>query len=198
MAEEARDRASSNELQVAQLTQTNIALRTKLVELELKVQPRRITPEQVKTFIFLTEKIARIPITISVGQEGFDTEVFAFQLREMFSKAGFGSKEVAGAWGILRDPTRLYARSVGTPPFGAEVILALPSSEVFERFKTDRFNIELTNGIVRPIVTSRNEEDVYAALNFVLQKVGVVPAYWQSQWRPPRAFEVFVPLKEQF
>src|SRR5437016_12669955 len=39
--------------QVAQLTQTNLVLRSNVVALEIKLQPRRITVEQVTNFMFL-------------------------------------------------------------------------------------------------------------------------------------------------
>lgn len=60
------ERAASIENTNALLWQSNIVLRTQLEALEAKVRFRTITAEQMTNFVFLSEKVTKIPITISL------------------------------------------------------------------------------------------------------------------------------------
>ena len=197
-AEQTRKDAADTRLLAASVEQTNIVLRSNLNALVLKIQPRIITPEQVTNFIFLTDKIKKIPITVSIGQEGFDTESYAFQLRTMLSQAGFGTNDSAGTWGITRDNTRLLGRYIGTPSADVEVVFVVPSKAILDSMITNLLNSEVVNGITRPVVVSTNDAEVYHALHFVFQKLNIQTRGYASEWTPPRTFEIFVPMKSQF
>lgn len=184
--------------QVEQLHSTNLVFRAKVVALEMKQQHRSVTPEQLANFGLLTEKITKIPITVSIGQEGYDTEHFAFHLREMFTKAGFTTNSGAGPFGIFRDPTRVYVSRIGIATTSADIIIVVPSEEEFDKMNAQRFPIEVIKGFKRPIVISTNRTEIYSAINFILPQIGIKGAFWASQWKPPREFEVLVPLKDQF
>jgi hypothetical protein len=99
-------------------------LRKSNLELQSKLQPRTITLTQIKNFIFLTEKVTKtVPIKIVVGHEGFDTETYAFQLRDMLNRAGFKTNDDAGLWGINREPDIVFATPVSAKPDMAEINL---------------------------------------------------------------------------
>jgi hypothetical protein len=79
------------------------------LELQVKLQPRRITMEQMTNFITLCRGMPKMPIKIIVGIANNESEVFAEQVRQMLDKAGFGGE---GA-GIVRDPTLYVTREIG-------------------------------------------------------------------------------------
>lgn len=197
-AAEAKLLATEIELTNAQIWQTNMVLRSNLAILELKVQPRIITSEQVTNFIFLTEKIKKIPIAVSIGQEGFDTETFAHQIRTMFSRAGFGVAAGAGVWDIKRDPTRIFSFEIGFPIVEADAAWIFPSEAGISDTSKIRLSFERTNKVERPIVTTTNETDIYNAIAIALKQVGIKVIACTNMWTPPNGHEIYIPIKGQF
>ena len=55
------DKAASAIERTALVESNNLVLRSNVVALEIKLQPRTITPKQIENFIFLTEKIDKNP-----------------------------------------------------------------------------------------------------------------------------------------
>jgi hypothetical protein len=180
------------------LESTNLLLRVKVSELEIRANPRTIVPEQVTNFIFLTKETAKIPIMVSVGAEGPDTQTFAFQIRDMLSRAGFGVRPTNAPWGIMRDATRMIAREIGTTNDRTQVLFVLPSPDILEYGRTNWILYENTNGFLRPINASTNEVDVYTSLIFVFNQIGIRAKAAVMMWSGEKNYEIFVPLKEQF
>jgi hypothetical protein len=152
-------------------------LRKKNDEFEAKAKDRRITMEQMNNFIFLTEKIRKIPIKICIFAEGRDTETFAKDLREMFTNARFETNSDAGVWGINREPTKIAATKFG--------VTNEPKSLVFFSYSTNEivningYALEKTNGFERPIITEYNEETIYHGIEDCLQQIGITTD-WES------------------
>jgi len=154
---------------------------------------RRVTPEQLTNFVFLTQKVTKIPITVSIGQEGSDTESFAYQLRSMLSQAGFGIAEVrqhgspfagVGPLGIYHDPLRRVVSPIGLPNYLGDVLIASPqdvraaallaAGKKFMRF-------EQTNNFLRPIVESTNKSAIYSGIGCALIQVGIKTLPWVTE-----------------
>src|ERR1019366_10089190 len=91
------------------------------IELQKLKQFRAITPEQITNFIFLTQKIAKIPVRIIILQDGDDTESFGWQLRNMFNRAGFNPPSDAGIWGIDRQSVVMARKTPERRPDSVDV-----------------------------------------------------------------------------
>jgi len=204
-AAEAMDRAGKAEKEAADATllaariqKRNFTLRKDLAELSLKVRPRIITAEQVTNFIFLTGKLKKIPVTVSLGQSGNDTETFAAQLREMLSKAGFGTNE-GGFWGVKRDSSRVVYKYVGSKINFSDLVIVYPSSDS-TNFLTASISCEITNGFQRPIVMeSTNDDQIYVGIILALKQIGfATEAMENTGWQGVHGIELYVPMKGQF
>jgi hypothetical protein len=171
--------AASVDREVADIQSTNLVLRAKIVGLEQKLQPRRITMEQRDKFKFLTERITKIPIIIGVSVATRETVTFACDLRELLGAAGFKTNSDAHPWGINFEPDKFTAEDFGKPEPPVDIsfwgnyiapghgftnilgILALSGQT------------EKTNGFIRPIVSGTNEIDIYSALAPCFEQIGI-------------------------
>jgi hypothetical protein len=167
------------EKQTASLQATNLLLRTKLDELEIRLQPRRITMEQARKFMFLTERVEKIPIKIVIGEEGRDTETFAGDLREMFTDAGFKTNADAGMWGITRIPEFHLKHPLGGTNELPDVIF-VRYSPTHEIYLSPYYTAEQTNGVLRPIVSTTNQYMVFEALGHAFQEIGMNYDWWAN------------------
>lgn len=171
--------------------------RVKADELEAKTKPRMITETQVTNFIFLTRFISKIPVTVSVGQEGFDTTSFSFQLREMLSKAGFEKKE-DGPYGVKSAPNRFSARYIGQEPEVSDVLLVVPPKDVTNSSFQVTLPTNMTNGFKCPIVTSTNEMEIMAGIYMALPQIGISVKPMSGENWAVSGYEFFVPIKYQY
>lgn len=90
LADEANERASTNELQVAKITQTNLLLQAKVLEIEAKNKWRTISPEQKKLFIDSTKNVLKLPIRVRMGASAnAEIQSFGNRIREVLDEAGF-------------------------------------------------------------------------------------------------------------
>ncbi len=190
----------------AQLVADNLMLRSNVVALELKMQPRIITQKQINDFIFLMQHVKKIPVKISIGQEGFDTETYGRQIRDMFTKAKFANSIDSGTWGIFRDSSRLEARNFGKTkawPFVEIVYYSTNNDDYFETNNTFTYNLTASkfsnSPIPLPVVTENDPvEYVFYAIDYGFKQIGI-PTEWRpsNQWVKPGEFEIFIPLKNQ-
>jgi hypothetical protein len=177
--------------------QTEVLHNENLV-LQAKLQPRTIKMEQMKDFILLTEDVAKIPVRVVIGEEGDDTETFAFQVRDMLDHAKFFAPTNAGAWGVDRDPTRLSVRPIGTDVRDSQVwIICHDTNEI----KTVHLPHEFTYGIYRYVVVENHPEknfNVFSAISDSLNSVGI-KCGWNCapNWVKPGEFQIMIPLKNQ-
>ena len=182
---------------------TNLVLRAKVVELEAKLKPRRITMEQVRKFIFLTEMVEKVPIKILITTEGRDTEIFGRDLREMFTYAGFKTNSSAGAFGIDRDQSFINGMAFGSTNQMSDVMLVHYRTNensnvggITTGIVSGIVGRQSTNGTVRPIVSETNQTSVFIALQGCLEQIGVT-ASWTGNaiMVKPGECLIWVPVK---
>jgi hypothetical protein len=174
-----------------------------------------ITPTQLTNFIFFTEKIAKIPIKIVIGQEGTDTEPFGYQLRTMFTKAGFLTPADAGPLGIHREPGRVVVREiaeVGRPASMApnQAIVIKPNEPppnhppwpdvIFFAHGTGNIVLldlttetESVGGRLRDIVRTNNTRQIYQSISQSLERCGITTGWQNSHSVGPGEFEILIP-----
>ncbi|HZF01063.1 MAG TPA: hypothetical protein VE344_04135 [Methylomirabilota bacterium] len=135
--------------------------------------------EQITNFIFLTQKLPKIPIRICIGGSDRETETYAYQIRCMFNSANFLTNDDCGLFGIKRN---LAFRSV--TPIGRA-----SDSESDIEFITSNTNFSGT--IIFPIVYSKtvngveipfpddpsNTEEIYQDIRSVFQQMKIDKKY---------------------
>jgi hypothetical protein len=191
-ASQANERASETE-------SNNLALSIKLEKLK---QPRIITDEQITNFIFLTKKIAKIPVRVLVSAYGDDTAPFAMRFREMLNAAEFG--RAGNEVGIARDTgegqTGYLGRSFDMKGDWPSIVCLTYSTNGVNDFST--FNQELTNGWSRPIITDTNtSKAIYNGIVSCLNQIGI-KTMWVSKtnwegwtWIEPGGTQFYIPPK---
>lgn len=196
---------------------TNLVLRTKLGELEIKTRARAITPNQVTNFKILTEKIPKVPIKITVGPRGADSDQFAYQLRLMLNQAGFLIPSNSGELGYNSDTAKVIVRDIAeiTPPTTPSnvvranmidangkpqwwspwpdlviVVYGPNQPYIFERSYLD----ERVDKFFRPIVSEANNRQVTEALYRVFEQIDVSVGWMHSTtWVKHGEFEIYIP-----
>ncbi|HEY5298361.1 MAG TPA: hypothetical protein VIK59_10590 [Verrucomicrobiae bacterium] len=142
------------------------------LRLQLKLQPRTVSIEQITNFVYLTEKITKIPIKICLTQNGDtpETETFAFQIRDMLTKANFGINSDAGIWDITRGEPDLF-RKTERQKVWPDVLFVFYStnncsSPQLNDFVFDGNLYQETNsaGAARTGFTGKNSNVIYAIL----------------------------------
>lgn len=168
--------------------------------LRLKLQPRSITAEQTSNFIFLSEKIKKVPIRIHAAQQGDDTYSFAFQLRRMFDKAGFPrydpGYDMAGV--EVNPPSQgVTAYIFRANDFNGE----WPDVLLHTYGNTNKIPLyfipyEDTNGFSRPIENDPNPILIYQAIGSCLKQIGITFEWYKdTDWLTNGETEIFVPVK---
>jgi hypothetical protein len=162
--------------------------------LEQQMRPRTINEKQTKDFISLTERIPKIPICIREGQQGFDTETFALRMREMLTAAGFGAKE-GDANAIKHDQTVIVAMRHGITAHWVDAAILVPTNYFTDVITKVPFPVDPTG---KPIAMTTNEAEVFNALVYVFEKVGItVSIETASGFNNVDGFEIFIPIKGQ-
>jgi len=146
-------------------------LRAKNDALELKMRPRRISMEQMANFIFLTEKIPKIPIVVSVFNGNPETETFAVDLRRMLSVAGFQTNSNPTLWGVEQHPDQRFHQPFDSTNALPWVAFIAYSTNGIIQAKIPK--TETTNGFNRPIVISSRNEDIYYSIVLCLEQIGI-------------------------
>jgi len=168
-------------------------LRSKVATLELRAQPRSITARQLEKFIFLTERIPKIPVNIIIGPEGEDTETYALQLRRMFTYAGFTTDKEAARhlWGITRIPN-LFTGITGTNSDWDDLEFIGESDEPVKY----SFRGERTNDLQRIILSPNETNEVPQAMDFIFKQIGI-KAHWinHPELITPGELTIFIPLR---
>ena len=146
-------------------------LRATNLVMQLKLQPRRITPSQVTNFVFLTEHVTKIPIKVTMGASEGDTGNFAGQLRAALISAGFGIDSSAGALGVTSESSRFLYSKIGTDFPLPSVLLVCYSTNG----QTSLSSVTYSTGPqgTRLIVTNSNPTEIYRAIFVALNRVGI-------------------------
>jgi hypothetical protein len=182
----------------AQLVAENLVLRSNLVALEIKLQPRIITPQQIENFIFLTEKVSKVPIKICVGMNGPTS--YAGQLRDMFTRARFGiDSSVNSTIGITYSFDRTFVRPPGELFEWPHILIARYGTNHLKTgtVQMSGFTFENTNGFIRPIaVNSNDQNEIFMSLYAVFKQVDIPAVVVNDDvWVKPGEIAILVPSK---
>jgi hypothetical protein len=161
----------------------------------MKVAPRTITFKQITNFLFLTERIPKIPIGVRTSRRGDDTATFGYQLRHMLNTAGFTAPTNSGDWGLsmgAADP--IFARKVGQEFDWPNVVVVSGG----DSRHLPRFLVQQTDTWSRPIVTNDSVGVIYAAVGYCLTRVGINAVFdtnGPASWLKPGEWELVVTPK---
>ena len=160
------------------------------LELQIKLQPRTITEVQITNFIFLTERIPKIPVRVDVGNGVFSEETcnYAYQIRQLLNQVKYTVPDCDKIYpmGVFNDPTRTFL-STDAPTdlvmFLDVTNLPFPKSEV-------------VNGIKRTVAINGDMLGAYAGLYFAFKDAGISIG-WDSkpEWVGTNHCEIFVRQK---
>ncbi len=153
---------------------------------------RSISDAKKREFIFLTEKIAKVPIRIEIIAQGRDTEQFAIELRDMFTMAGFKTNSEAGSYGITREPALYITPSVGETNEVPDVRFLWSFNSHDKIFFPE--GSETTNGVTRYSASQTNQEALISALALSLNQIGLSTdtRYIAGLGSP---FYIYIPVK---
>jgi hypothetical protein len=189
----------SNELVATSnsLAQATNDLAGKVAEANSKTAPRTITPKQVVDFIYLSEDIEKIPITIYAAQSGDDAYSFAMQLREMLTEAKFGIDPNSDQDGMRRDITINTGRPIGQTVATPWVFIFHYGDNGDHAVPLDFDYVRGTNGLCKPRVTYNNDpKNIYLAIGDCLTQIGIpVEGMSSTNGMRPGQYEFFVPPK---
>jgi hypothetical protein len=169
-----------------------------VVQLKLKLQPRIITSTQVTNFIFLTERIPKVPIKIIVPVGGAVS--FAGQLRHMLTCAGFGMDSSVNSSGGVT----FYPASYPTRPPGESFEW---SSIVFVHYGTNArpllrvapisYYSQPTNGFQRPITFNMNDQnEILYDLDIAFREIEITSVHIESDyWVKENEIGILIPAK---
>ena len=171
-------------------------LNKEAADLRLKMQPRIISDKQVKDFIFLTERIPKIPVRIDVGSGVFNQETcnFAYQIRELLEQAKFSAPDSDTNYSmrIFNDPSRIYI-SKAPPTDLIMFIESPPPNPINPQFGLLNPQFETVNGIRRPIAQVGNTNDILAALYYAFKDSGFsIGLNSKPEWTHDTHMEIFV------
>jgi hypothetical protein len=173
------------------------ASNNEILALQAKLQPRTITPKQIKDFIFLTGKIGKqIPIKIHASSGGDDTMSFAIQLRYMLDRAGFkrDASENGVEINIAGNPITFIYRKVGQTGEWPSVIFDIYGTNEVTFFRS--IPTETTNGFVRPIISEADPKTIYKAIDDCFRQIHIKTAWQQAtNWMPPGECEIIITPK---
>jgi hypothetical protein len=176
VAELNRLAGAANE-RAADVESTNLALRAKVLELEAKMMPRRITIEQMHNFKLLTEHIAKTPIKI-ISVKRSEPLTFAHDLREMFSYAGFPTNADVEMFGLNSTEGEIIGLSPGRRDAGVWFVDEHVNEPHYA--ETNWFTCVWNKDLNCPIVSTTNQIPVYMALSYCFTQIGI--AYWPNRF----------------
>lgn len=162
------------EREAAQANERATRLESANLKLQKELQPRTITIEQITNFIFLTEKVPKIPIKIAFATGRNETANYAYQIREMFNRAGFPADSNAPMWGLFPDSIHITRKLYPQDATSGWPDISLYIWGTNQTYSVQNFNFEETNEFTRPaIVGETNKETIGWAILFSLKKIGI-------------------------
>jgi hypothetical protein len=175
-------------------------LRSNNIALQLKLQPRTITAEQIANFIYVTQKIPKFQIRIGIGEAREETASYAWQIRRMFDAAKFPTpnSDTNLAFGIYYDPGAVsLPTAIGDTNKWPDVEFVTDSTNDFRVFNYSMR--EQTNGFVRFTIKEGDTNNMYGAFINALIQVGINVDwnYNTPKWVAPNHCAIFVKQKPQ-
>jgi hypothetical protein len=196
----------SNRLQTREnfeLSQSNINLTLRIEELrsnnlvlEKELQPRTITIDQITNFIFLTAKMPKFKVRVAAGVSSDEVSSFAWQIREMLNKAGFGvpDADTNRMLGIDWEPSavNLAIPNTGTNWADLSFISDHPITPD-QRIYAASFKDE-TTGRVQYAPIPNNIDSMYSVLFGAFADIGITNVTFgdKPDWVKPTHYEIFV------
>ncbi|MGD1019993.1 MAG: hypothetical protein ABSA12_11840 [Verrucomicrobiia bacterium] len=147
-------------------------------ELRANQKPRRITDKQIRDFIFLTEKVPKIPIRVRLGLMDWETHSYATRFREMLDRARFLRPHNADRRGFEYHPDQtIVENQEEAERLGPEVkppCLCFYVGSTNENEGVDLVSYETVNGVRRPVLCDKpTTAAVYYAIITSLNDVGI-------------------------
>jgi hypothetical protein len=194
-----RDAGQANE-RAANTDSNNLVLRSNVVALEIKLQPRNITTKQIEDFMFLTDKMSKFPIRVRIGS--IDSAGFARRVRFMLNQAGYTTPDEDSKFseGVNFETTGyVFPKTNRDNVEWDDVVFCTDSTNEVESY---HFRFEITNGFTRPIVyldgVQGDTNRIFAALDFVFGQIGIKTGQWpKSDLAGSAHFGIFVNPKSQ-
>jgi hypothetical protein len=183
--------AAKSDLEAAKLEQSNL-------ELQIKLQPRTITTQQVRDFMDLTKSITnKIYIKVIVGDSDGETERFAGKIRSMLDEAGFGR---TGEGVIHASPRAILENNSHTNAMPVTTFSAFDVA--FEVYGKNDMPVFIpinfpTNGM-KPIIydDSQSLMVVFGYVGWAFSQIDMHPAYlYDNDVLKPGEIGIFVPTK---
>lgn len=167
--------------------------------LESKMKQRIITRQQITDFIFLTEKIPKILISVGIGgqDEPFN---FARQIRYMLNQSKFETpnSDTNFSEGIrINHELIFYDIQIGETNNWSDVSFVYNS---MNDLTEQRFNYEETNGFIRPVIAEQEIGDtniVYAAIATCFKQIDILAQENRISCVGTNQCEIFVRQKPQ-
>jgi hypothetical protein len=200
MAAQAIERAAKFDFARAIAEQQTAIIQSNNLVLQKELQQRIIAKEDITNFIFLTQKIPKVPIPIGTGEIRDETFNFARQLRYMFERAKFGTP-ISQINLIERIDIHQGLAFYDTLPEMTDkwddvTLVCNTSTNPFNY----GFHYELTNGFTRPIIAENEVGDtnvIYSALAFCLHQIRINVNCEQAAWMASNQCEFIVRQKSQ-
>jgi len=183
----------------AEAEQETALIRSNNLELQLQLQPRIISMEQITNFINLTDKIPKFPIRVGIGASHDETFSYAWQIRQMLDKAGYVTpdSDTNFTLGIHIDETAFsFATKIGDTNVWNDVMFCTDNTNDFTVFHYS--TMQKTNGFVRYTISTGNTNDVYGAIIKSFSQIGIKIGWkYKPDWVSPNHCEIFVIQKPQ-
>jgi len=147
----------------------------------------------MSSFTLLSKFINKIPITILVPQQGRDTETFSFDLRRMFTLAGFKTNADSDMTGMNR-PEAFMRRITSSNPEVPDVMIITHHDIKF--LPPFTFHI-LPFGLQQPMfLEETNEDRIYHGIEYCLKQINITTTWiTDTNLVRPGYCAILVPIK---
>jgi hypothetical protein len=171
------------------------ALQGENLELQLKLQPRIITLQQITNFMFLTQTFPKFPIRVEVVAMTGEATGYAWQIRKMLNQANYPPPNSDTNFFLGID---FLGNAVSVPPTGEVGTNGFADLE----FVTDNTNDlivfnyqaeEKTNGFIRYAIAKTDTNGLNAAfINYLNQDHIVTVWNYTPSWENPNHVAILV------
>ena len=184
-------------LQIEELHSNNLVL-------QLKLQPRTITVQQITNFISLTRTMVHFPIRVGIGPNSEEPFNYALQIRDMLNKANFtppdsDTNSLNYFFGVGIDPTAITWTTDRNDTNWPDVCFASDDTNAVSLGKQGLTAVlKHFSGLQRPLTPYENSEMEFEVIPFVFRQIGIQGFYlYKPDWVGTNHFEIFVRQKSQ-
>jgi hypothetical protein len=168
-------------------------LRKSNLELQDKLHDRTITTTQITNFIYLMEKVPKIPISICSEDRHGEAYSYAYQIRQLLKQAGYTTPtNCTATFGIDVNENVVNVRQPGwfiDWPFVQ--LISFSTNGIYAAWKP--VYEKAPNGYSRPIVNNNDPIVIYGAIQFVFNQLGITTGnYGSANIVNPGEYKFFV------